>query len=121
MAEIKAAEPAARPAPISVSANAARRVKRIIEAEGKGDLVLRVSVSGGGCSGFQYNFALDETSAPDDVSIEKDGVTVVVDGMSLMYVLGAELDFVEDLTGSYFRMSNPNATASCGCGTSFAI
>jgi iron-sulfur cluster insertion protein len=121
MAEIKAAESAARPAPITVSANAARRVKRIIEAEGKTDLKLRVSVSGGGCSGFQYNFALDDNSEPDDVTIEKDGVTVVVDGMSLMYVLGSELDFVEDLTGSYFRVTNPNATASCGCGTSFAI
>jgi iron-sulfur cluster insertion protein len=121
MAEIKAAEPPARPAPLSVSGNAARRVKRIIEAEGKDGLVLRVSVSGGGCSGFQYNFALDDKSEPDDVTIEKDGITVVVDGMSLMYVLGSELDFVEDLTGSYFRVSNPNATASCGCGTSFAI
>ena len=121
MAEIKAAEPPARPAPINVSPSAARRVKRIIEAEGRDDLKLRVSVSGGGCSGFQYNFALDDKSEPDDVAIEKDGITVVVDGMSLMYVLGSELDFVEDLTGSYFRVSNPNATASCGCGTSFAI
>lgn len=125
MAEIKAAETkpaqAGRPAPLLVSASAARRVKRIIEAEGKEGLALRVSVSGGGCSGFQYNFALDDKTAPDDVAIEKDGVTVLVDGMSLMYVLGSELDFVEDLTGSYFRVSNPNATASCGCGTSFAI
>lgn len=120
MAEIKAAE-RSRPAPLAVSANAARRVKKIIEAEGKADLKLRVSVSGGGCSGFQYNFALDDKTAPDDVAVEQDGVTVLVDGMSLMYVLGSELDFVEDLTGSYFRMSNPNATASCGCGTSFAI
>ena len=125
MAEIKAAENKSagtgRPAPFLVSASAARRVKRIIEAEGKEGLNLRVSVSGGGCSGFQYNFALDDKTAPDDVAIEKDGVTVLVDGMSLMYVLGSELDFVEDLTGSYFRVSNPNATASCGCGTSFAI
>lgn len=129
MAEIKAAPPSpaspphgeARPAPLEVSDSAARRVKRIIEAEGKGDLKLRVSVAGGGCSGFQYNFALDDKAEPDDIQIEKDGVTVVVDGMSLMYVLGSRLDFIEDLTGSYFRMSNPNATASCGCGTSFAI
>jgi iron-sulfur cluster insertion protein len=120
MGEIKAAE-TARPAPLQVSASAARRVRKIIEAEGKADLKLRVSVSGGGCSGFQYSFALDDTSAADDIAIEKDGVTVVVDCMSLMYILGSELDFVEDLTGSYFRMSNPNATASCGCGTSFAI
>lgn len=124
MAEIKAAESAAkpgRPAPLDITDSAARRVKRIIEAEGKSDLKLRVSVEGGGCSGFQYNFALDDKSEPDDIAIEKDGITIVVDGMSLMYVLGARLDFVEDLTGSYFRMSNPNATASCGCGTSFAI
>ena len=120
MAEIKATE-TRRPAPLQVSAGAARRVKKIIEAEGRPGLKLRVSVAGGGCSGFQYSFALDDQTAPDDIAIEKDGVTVVVDGMSLMYVLGAELDFVEDLTGSYFRMSNPNATASCGCGTSFAI
>lgn len=124
MAEIKAAEPpraSERPAPITVTASAARRVKRIIETENRDDLKLRVSVSGGGCSGFQYKFDLEDTTAADDIQIEKDGITVVVDGMSLMYVLGSELDFVEDLTGSYFRMSNPNATASCGCGTSFAI
>lgn len=124
MAEIKAAAPAQagnRPPPLEVTESAARRVRRIIEAEGRDDLRLRVSVEGGGCSGFQYNFALDDTSEPDDIAIEKDGVTVVVDGMSLMYVLGSKLDFVEDLTGSYFRVSNPNATASCGCGTSFAI
>lgn len=124
MAEIKPAEKPkapARPAPLSVTASAARRVRRIIEAEGRDGLRLRVSVSGGGCSGFQYNFALDDKPEPDDIAIEKDGVTVVVDGLSLMYVLGSELDFVEDLTGSYFRMSNPNATSSCGCGTSFAI
>ena len=124
MAEIKAAAPpraSERPAPISVTTSAARRVKRIIETENRDDLKLRVSVSGGGCSGFQYKFDLEDTTAPDDIQIEKDGITVLVDGMSLMYVLGSELDFVEDLTGSYFRMSNPNATASCGCGTSFAI
>ncbi len=124
MTEIKAGDNVAqngRPAPLTVTESAARRVRRIIEAEGQTDLRLRVSVSGGGCSGFQYGFALDSNSEPDDVAIEKDGITVVVDGMSLMYVLGSELDFVEDLTGSYFRVSNPNATASCGCGTSFAI
>lgn len=124
MTEIKAGDDVAqngRPAPLTVTESAARRVRRIIEAEGQPDLRLRVSVSGGGCSGFQYGFALDSNSEPDDVAIEKDGITVVVDGMSLMYVLGSKLDFVEDLTGSYFKVSNPNATASCGCGTSFAI
>ena len=82
---------------------------------------LRVSVSGGGCSGFQYQFALDDKSEDGDIVVERDGAALVVDGMSLMYVLGAELDFVEDLTGSYFKVTNPNASSSCGCGTSFAI
>jgi iron-sulfur cluster insertion protein len=82
---------------------------------------LRVSVSGGGCSGFQYGFALDDKDDEGDVLVERDGAAVVVDGMSLMYVLGAEIDFVEDLSGSYFRVKNPNAASSCGCGSSFAI
>jgi iron-sulfur cluster insertion protein len=80
-----------------------------------------VSVSGGGCSGFQYGFALDERDEEGDVLVERDGAAVVVDGMSLMYVLGAEIDFVEDLSGSYFRVKNPNASSSCGCGTSFSV
>ena len=78
-------------------------------------------MSGGGCSGFQYQFALDEGARTATWSIERDGAAVVVDGMSLMYVLGSELDFVDDLTGSYFKVKNPNASSSCGCGTSFAI
>ena len=110
-----------RPAPISLSASAARRIAAVARAEGAAEARLRVSVSGGGCSGFQYQFALDEGPEDGDVVIERDGAAVVVDGMSLMYVLGSELDFVEDLTGSYFRVKNPNATSSCGCGTSFAI
>lgn len=116
MGEIKA-----RPAPFGLTESAARRIRGIVEQEGKADLRLRVSVSGGGCSGFQYGFALDDKDEDGDILIEKDGAAVVVDGMSLMYVLGAELDYVEDLTGSYFRVSNPNATSSCGCGSSFAI
>ena len=82
---------------------------------------LRVGVRGGGCSGFQYGFALDDKGEPDDVLVLSHGAEVVVDGMSLMYLMGSELDFVEDLTGSYFRMNNPNASSSCGCGTSFSI
>jgi iron-sulfur cluster insertion protein len=105
---------------ISLSPAAAQRIRAIGQAEGR-DVMLRVAVEGGGCSGFQYQFALDDASEADDVQIERDGAAVVVDGMSLMYVIGAELDFVEDLTGSYFRMNNPNASSSCGCGTSFAI
>ena len=112
---------AARPDPIQLSASAARRIAAVAHAAGKAEARLRVSVSGGGCSGFQYLFALDEKREDGDVVVERDGVAVVVDGMSLMYVLGSELDFVEDLTGSYFKVKNPNASSSCGCGTSFAI
>jgi iron-sulfur cluster insertion protein len=116
MAEIKA-----RPDPIKVSERAARRIGEILAREEKPDLKLRISVSGGGCSGFQYGFALDDQAEDGDIAIEQGGARVVIDGMSLMYVLGCEVDYVEDLTGSYFRVSNPNATASCGCGNSFAI
>jgi iron-sulfur cluster insertion protein len=116
MGEIKA-----RPAPFALTANAARRIRGIVEREGKPDLRLRVSVSGGGCSGFQYGFALDDKDEDGDIRIELDGAAVVVDGMSLMYVLGAELDYVEDFGGSYFKVKNPNASSSCGCGSSFAV
>ena len=116
MAEIKA-----RPDPVTVSERAAHRIGEILAREGQAGMRLRISVSGGGCSGFQYDFALDDQSEDGDVAIEQGGARVVVDGMSLMYLLGCELDYVEDLTGSYFRVSNPNATASCGCGNSFAI
>jgi iron-sulfur cluster insertion protein len=116
MAEIKA-----RPDPIRVSPRAARRIGEILACEEKPDLKLRISVSGGGCSGFQYGFALDDQAEDGDVAIEAGRARVVIDGMSLMYLIGCEVDYVEDLTGSYFKVSNPNATASCGCGNSFAI
>jgi iron-sulfur cluster insertion protein len=116
MAEIKA-----RPDPVKVSERAARRIGEILAREGQPGMRLRISVSGGGCSGFQYDFALDDQAEEGDIAIEQGGAKVVVDGMSLMYLLGCELDYVEDLTGSYFRVSNPNATASCGCGNSFAV
>jgi iron-sulfur cluster insertion protein len=116
MSEIKA-----RPAPFAVTDSAARRIAALIAEEGRSGLKLRVSVSGGGCSGFQYGFALDDNDEEGDVVIERDGAAFVVDGMSLMYVLGSELDWVEDLTGSYFRVRNPNASSQCGCGTSFSI
>ena len=116
MAEIKA-----RPDPFRVSERAARRIGEILAREGQPDLKLRVSVSGGGCSGFQYGFALDDQAEDGDIAIERDGARVVIDGMSLMYMIGCEVDYVEDLTGSYFRVTNPNATASCGCGNSFAV
>ena len=111
----------ARPAPIAVTESAARRITALIAAEGRPGVKLRVSVSGGGCSGFQYGFALDDKDEPGDLLVECHGAKVAVDDMSLMYLLGSELDWVEDLTGSYFRMTNPNASSQCGCGTSFAI
>jgi iron-sulfur cluster insertion protein len=111
----------ARPAPFAITADAAKRVAVLLRAEERPGTRLRVSVSGGGCSGFQYQFALDDRDEDGDVLVERDGAAVVVDGMSLMYVIGAELDYVEDLTGSYFRVKNPNASSSCGCGTSFSI
>ena len=116
MAEIKA-----RPDPFRVSERAARRISEILAREGQPDLKLRVSVSGGGCSGFQYGFALDDQNEDGDIAIEQGGARVVIDGMSLMYMIGCEVDYVEDLTGSYFRVTNPNATSSCGCGNSFAV
>jgi iron-sulfur cluster insertion protein len=116
MAEIKA-----RPDPFRVSERAARRIGEILAREDRPDLKLRISVSGGGCSGFQYGFALDDQAEDGDIAIERAGARVVIDGMSLMYVIGCEVDYVEDLTGSYFRVTNPNATASCGCGNSFAV
>ena len=84
-------------------------------------MMLRVAVTGGGCSGFQYNFALDDARTDDDLVIEKDGVTVLVDPMSLDFLKGAEIDYVDDLIGAAFKIHNPNATSSCGCGTSFSI
>ena len=109
------------PDPIQVSDSAIQRIRAIIANEDEPGLKLRLSVSGGGCSGFQYNFSLDAKTEPGDIDVQRDDVTVTVDAMSLMYVLGSELDFVEDLTGSYFRVNNPNAASSCGCGTSFSI
>ena len=110
-----------RPAPLQLTASAARRIAAVARAEGHAAARLRVSVSGGGCSGFQYRFALDAGPEDGDVVVERDGAAVVVDGLSLMYVLGSQVDFVDDLTGSYFKVTNPNASSSCGCGTSFAI
>jgi len=110
-----------RPDPITVTPSAAHRISAILAGEPEAKAKLRVSVSGGGCAGFQYGFALDAKDEPGDILVECHGARVVVDAMSLMYVLGAELDFIEDLTGSYFRMRNPNASSSCGCGTSFSV
>jgi iron-sulfur cluster assembly accessory protein len=105
---------------VSLSDRAARRISRILAKE-PGGTALRISVSGGGCSGFQYGFDLDATRAPDDLVIERDGATVLIDSVSLPFMGGSEIDFVDDLIGQSFQVRNPNATASCGCGTSFSI
>jgi len=107
-------------APVTVSARAARRISQIVASEPENP-VLRVSVEGGGCSGFQYGFNLVSAPETDDCSIERDGATVVVDPISLQFLGGSEIDFVDDLIGAAFTVKNPNATASCGCGTSFSI
>ncbi|MDO8287680.1 MAG: iron-sulfur cluster insertion protein ErpA [Parvibaculum sp.] len=106
--------------PITVSARAAKRVAEILKTEEAGTM-LRVSVSGGGCSGFQYGFTLDDVKDSSDLVIETDGATVLIDSVSVMYLEGSEIDFVNDLIGSSFKITNPNATASCGCGTSFSV
>ncbi|MEM9288536.1 MAG: iron-sulfur cluster insertion protein ErpA [Pseudomonadota bacterium] len=108
-------------APMSVSVSAARRISQLIEQQGNPNLKLRLGVSGGGCSGFQYTFGFDEDIADGDIVIEEGGIKVLVDDMSLLYVMGAELDYVEDLVGAAFQVKNPNAQSSCGCGTSFSV
>lgn len=108
-------------AELMISPRAARRIVQLIAAEGNEDLMLRVSVSGGGCSGFKYGFSLDDQRNDDDRAIEIDGATVIVDEISLDLLRGAELDFVEEMIGSYFALRNPNASSTCGCGSSFAI
>jgi iron-sulfur cluster assembly accessory protein len=105
---------------IRVSERAARRIGEILQGEPAGTM-LRVSVEGGGCSGFQYKFDMERERAGDDVVIERAGAVVLVDPVSSEYLAGSEIDFVDDLIGASFKVHNPNATASCGCGTSFSI
>ncbi len=105
---------------IGVSSAAAQRIKEILTSEPEG-AKFRMSVSGGGCSGFQYHFEIVNDQQGDDMAIEKNGITVLVDSISQMYLEGSELDFSDDLIGAAFKVNNPNATASCGCGTSFSI
>ncbi|HEX3432381.1 MAG TPA: iron-sulfur cluster insertion protein ErpA [Rhizomicrobium sp.] len=104
----------------TMTTRAARRIAEILSAEGSAAM-LRVAVTGGGCSGFQYSFAIDGAKLEDDLVIERDGAVVLVDPMSLDFLKGAELDFVDDLIGAAFKINNPNATSSCGCGTSFSV
>ena len=107
-------------ASVTVSERAARRIGDILKAEPAGTM-LRVSVEGGGCSGFQYRFDMERDAASDDLVIAQSGATVLIDPVSAQYMAGSEIDFVDDLIGAAFKVKNPNATASCGCGTSFAL
>lgn len=106
--------------PVTVTDRAAQRIAKIMTGEPAGSM-LRISVEGGGCSGFQYRFDVTTTRNDDDLVIEKGGATVLVDEVSLPYMAGTELDWVDDLIGSAFKIQNPNATANCGCGTSFSV
>ena len=104
-----------------ISESAAKRIAELKANEGNDALMLRVTVSGGGCAGFQYGFDFDDKAGSDDLIFERDGVKVVVDEVSLGLLSGGEVDYKENLLGSYFSIENPNATSSCGCGTSFSI
>lgn len=106
--------------PVTLSAAAAARVSKVLAREAPGS-ALRVAVDGGGCSGYQYSFNIVDDAAPDDLVLVRDGATVLIDPISVDYMKGSEIDFVDDLIGQAFKIHNPNATASCGCGTSFAL
>ena len=116
MSELAVAEKA-----LSLTESAAARVAALIKGEGNPALMLRVSVSGGGCSGFQYGFNLDEAKTNEDLTFEHHGVTVVVDDTSLDLLAGSTIDYVEELVGAAFRITNPQASSTCGCGSSFAV
>ena len=108
-------------APLAFTHAAAGKVRELIEEEGNPELKLRVYISGGGCSGFQYGFTFDEARAEDDFAVDRDGVTLLVDPLSLQYLAGAEVDYTESLTGAQFVIRNPNAKTTCGCGSSFSV
>ena len=109
------------PQQISITKNAAKRVEELIASENKENLMLRVSVSAGGCSGFEYSFDLEKKENSDDKVFEDKGIKVIVDETSLELLDGSEVDYVDDLSGASFRLNIPNATASCGCGNSFSV
>jgi len=106
--------------PLTITERAAKSIGQILKSEGDGAM-LRISVEGGGCSGFKYKFNVERNKADDDTVISRDAVMVLVDPASVPFLSGSEVDFVDDLIGASFRVNNPNATASCGCGTSFSI
>jgi iron-sulfur cluster insertion protein len=108
------------PAPLLFSDSAASKVKELIDEEGNPSLKLRVFVTGGGCSGFQYGFTFDEAINEDDTTMVKNGVTLLIDAMSFQYLAGAEIDYQESVEGAQFVIKNPNATSTCGCGSSFS-
>ena len=108
------------PTPIIFTDNAAMKVAQLIEEEGNADLKLRVFVQGGGCSGFQYGFTFDEVANEDDTTMVKTGVQLLIDSMSYQYLVGAEIDYKDDLEGAQFVIKNPGATSTCGCGSSFS-
>lgn len=107
--------------PIIFTENAVNKVRELIEEEGNPSLKLRVFITGGGCSGFQYGFTFDEISNEDDFVINKEGVEFLVDTMSYQYLVGAEIDYIDSFEGSQFTIKNPNATTTCGCGSSFSV
>lgn len=109
------------PMPLNFTDSAANKVRELIQEEGNPELKLRVFVTGGGCSGFQYGFTFDETTNADDAVMEKNGVTLLIDPMSYQYLVGAEIDYSEGLEGSQFVIKNPNASSTCGCGSSFSV
>jgi len=107
--------------PLNFSHSAASKVRELIQEEGNDSLALRVYIQGGGCSGFQYGFEFDENRAEDDLAVDTDGVTLLVDPLSLQYLMGAEVDYSESLQGAQFVIRNPNAKTTCGCGSSFSV
>ncbi|MFN9209332.1 MAG: iron-sulfur cluster insertion protein ErpA [Betaproteobacteria bacterium] len=113
--------PVEMPIPLAFSDAAAAKGRQLIDEDGNPELKLRVFVQGGGCSGFQYGFTFDEVVNEDDATMEKNGVTLLIDSMSYPYLVGAEIDYKEDLEGAQFVIKNPNATTTCGCGSSFSV
>jgi iron-sulfur cluster insertion protein len=109
------------PTPLNFTDNAARKVKELIEEEKNPNLMLRVFITGGGCSGFQYGFTFDEAVQDGDTQVQKGGVTMLIDPMSFQYLMGAEIDYQEGLNGAQFVIKNPNAKTTCGCGSSFNV
>ena len=113
--------PTEMPAPLNFTDSAASKVKELIAEEGNPELKLRVFVTGGGCSGFQYGFTFDEVTNEDDMVMQKNGVTLLIDPMSMQYMMGAEVDYTEGLEGAQFVIKNPGAVSTCGCGSSFSV